>query len=93
MMFKRSDLPILALALGLVAVGLFLRENTHGTAQTVGRVLTPLGYLCGLAAFIGPSRRARRENARLRAALLEGATTPEADERPDRPKAEDGPNR
>ncbi|MCG5469080.1 hypothetical protein LADH09A_002985 [Micromonospora sp. LAH09] len=89
MMFKRADLAVLALALGLLIVGYILREDAHGTAETVGRVLVPLGYICGIIAGIGPARRAKRENNRLRAALLGGDTAPAADERPAGPRAED----
>ncbi|WP_158609764.1 hypothetical protein [Micromonospora sp. CV4] len=37
-----------------------------------------------VVAGIGPKRRAARENARLRAALLGGEIPPKADVRPDR---------
>ncbi|MEU7923324.1 hypothetical protein [Micromonospora zamorensis] len=89
MMFKRADLAVLTLALGLLIVGYILRDDAHGTAATVGRVLVPLGYICGIIAGIGPARRARRENNRLRAVLLGGDTAPVADERPGQPRAED----
>ena len=39
MMFKRADLAVLSLALGLLIVGYILRDDVHGTAATVGRVL------------------------------------------------------
>lgn len=89
MMTKRVERAVLGLALGLLIVGWVLRENEHGSAHTVGRVLVPLGWICCIVAGFSQSRRAKRENDRLRAALLGSHTTTGADERPDRPPRED----
>ncbi|MBQ0905929.1 hypothetical protein [Micromonospora sp. U21] len=88
-MTKRVERALLALALGLFVVGWILQGNAHGRAHTIGRVLVPLGWICSIVAGTGRARRAKRENNRLRGVLLGGDTAPEADERPDRPRAED----
>ncbi|MGC4755292.1 hypothetical protein [Micromonospora trifolii] len=88
-MTRRVERAFLALALGLLVAGWILRVNGHGSAQTIGRVLVPLGWICVIVAAFGRDRRAKRENDRLRAALLGGQTTTGADERRDGPPTED----
>ncbi|WP_430497818.1 hypothetical protein ACQRWP_23700 [Micromonospora trifolii] len=88
-MTKRVERALLALALGLLVAGWILQENEHGSAHTIGRVLVPLGWICCIVAAFGRDRRAKRENNRLRAALLGSQTATGADERRDRPPNED----
>ncbi|MEW1588175.1 hypothetical protein AB0283_22370 [Micromonospora vinacea] len=88
-MTKRVERALLALALGLLVAGWILRENEHGTAHTIGRVLVPLGWSCLIVWAFSRHRRAKRENDRLRAALLGGQTATGVDERPDRSHRED----
>ncbi|WP_410821879.1 hypothetical protein [Micromonospora sp. 050-3] len=88
-MTKRVERVLLALALGLLVAGWILRENEHGSAHTIGRVLVPLGWICLIVAAFRRDHRAKRENDRLRAALLGGQTATGADERPDSPPSED----
>ncbi|WP_146755501.1 hypothetical protein [Micromonospora saelicesensis] len=83
-MTRRAERVFLALALGLLVAGWSLRENGHGSVHTIGRVLVPLGWICLIVAAFSRDRRGKRENDRLRAALLGGHTPTEADERPDR---------
>jgi hypothetical protein len=89
MMTRRVERALLALALVLLGAGWTLRANEHGGAHTIGRVLVPLAWICGIAAGISRERRAKRENDRLRAALLGGHTPTESDERPDRQGRDD----
>ncbi|WP_433354602.1 hypothetical protein ACQPYV_29395 [Micromonospora saelicesensis] len=88
-MTRRAERVFLALALGLLVAGWSLRENGHGGVHTIGRVLVPLGWICLIVAAFSRDRRGKRENDRLRAALLGGQTATGADERPDRPASED----
>ncbi|MET7951733.1 hypothetical protein [Micromonospora sp. NPDC005324] len=88
-MTRRVERILLALALGLLVAGWILRENEHGSAHTIGGVLVPLGWICLIVAAFGRNRRAKRENDRLRAALLGGQTATGAGERPDPPPSED----
>ncbi|MCG5445698.1 hypothetical protein NIE79_004219 [Micromonospora sp. NIE79] len=88
-MTRRVERVLLALALGLLVAGWILRVNGHGSAHTIGRVLVLLGWICVIVAAFSRDRRGKRENDRLRAALLDGQTTTGADQRPDRPSSED----
>ncbi|SIN19583.1 hypothetical protein [Micromonospora cremea] len=88
-MSRRTGLVVRALSVILLIVGLLVKGANDGTAYWIGWLLVALAWVGVIVAGIGSSRRAARENARLRAALLGGEVPPRADVHPERPRVDD----
>ncbi|MGW3605947.1 hypothetical protein [Micromonospora sp. NPDC005161] len=88
-MSRRTRLVVRALSVILLVVGLVVEGSNDGPVYWIGWGLVALAWVGVIVAGIRPNRRAARENARLRAALLGGEIPPRADASADRPRVED----